>query len=86
MTRSSLHKGFWLLAKGSSSSRHRPPGWPGCGLRCPVAKVDPGQRIVIPVPGHGLKDIDTALSGKTIQAEVVAADLTKVAGACGLAG
>ncbi|MFT4165133.1 MAG: threonine synthase [Microlunatus sp.] len=48
--------------------------------------VDPGQRIVITVTGHGLKDIDTALSGRSIQAEVVAADLTKVAAACGLAG
>lgn len=49
-------------------------------------EVDPGQRIVITVTGHGLKDIDTALSGKTVQAEVVAADLVKVAAACGLAG
>lgn len=49
-------------------------------------EVDPGQRIVITVTGHGLKDIDTALSGRSIQAEVVAAELTKVAAACGLAG
>ena len=49
-------------------------------------EVDRGQRIVITVTGHGLKDIDTALSGKTVQAEVVAAELTKVAQACGLAG
>ncbi|HVK35412.1 MAG TPA: threonine synthase, partial [Microlunatus sp.] len=49
-------------------------------------EVDRGQRIVITVTGHGLKDIDTALSGKTVQAEVVAADLSKVAQACGLAG
>ena len=49
-------------------------------------EVDPGQQIVITVTGHGLKDIDTALSGRSIQAEVVAAELTKVAAACGLAG
>jgi threonine synthase len=49
-------------------------------------EVDPGQRIVVTVTGHGLKDIDTALSGRTVQAEVVAAELTKVAQACGLAG
>jgi threonine synthase len=49
-------------------------------------EVDPGQRIVVTVTGHGLKDIDTALSGKTVQAEVVAAELTKVAQACGLVG
>ena len=49
-------------------------------------EVDRGQRIVVTVTGHGLKDIDTALSGRTVQAEVVAAELTKVAQACGLAG
>jgi threonine synthase len=49
-------------------------------------EVDPGQRIVVTVTGHGLKDIDTALSGKTVQAEVVAAELAKVAQACGLVG
>ena len=49
-------------------------------------EVDPGQRIVITVTGHGLKDIETAWSQRTIQAEVVAADLVKVAQACDLAG
>ncbi len=49
-------------------------------------EVDSGQQIVITVTGHGLKDIDTALSGKTLQAEVVGAELAKVASACGLAG
>ncbi|MDN5763129.1 MAG: threonine synthase [Microlunatus sp.] len=47
-------------------------------------EVDRGQRIVVTVTGHGLKDIDTALSQRTLQAEVVAADLGKVAQACGL--
>ncbi len=49
-------------------------------------EVDSGQLIVVTVTGHGLKDIDTALSTRgPVQAEVVAADLHKVADACGLA-
>lgn len=48
-------------------------------------ELDPGQQIVVTVTGHGLKDIDTALSSKgTIEAEVVVAELTAVAAACEL--
>ena len=48
-------------------------------------ELDSGQQIVVTVTGHGLKDIDTALSAKgTIEAEVVAAELTSVAAACEL--
>jgi threonine synthase len=47
-------------------------------------EVDSGQQIVITVTGHGLKDIDTALSQRSVAAEVVAADVSAVARACGL--
>ena len=44
-----------------------------------------GQQIVVTVTGHGLKDIDTALSGRgPVQAEVVPADLLAIASVCGL--
>ncbi|MGI8457935.1 MAG: threonine synthase [Propionibacteriaceae bacterium] len=43
-----------------------------------------GLRITVTVTGHGLKDIDTALSAQgPIQAEVVAARIDDVAVACG---
>lgn len=46
--------------------------------------VDPDQQIVITVTGHGLKDVDTALSSRgPIQAEIVPAELDRVADACG---
>ena len=48
-------------------------------------EVDSGLQIVVTVTGHGLKDIDTALSGRgPVQAEVVAAELDAVAAVCGL--
>lgn len=48
-------------------------------------RVPSGQRIVITVTGNGLKDIDTALSGRNWEAEVLEADVYQVAQACGLA-
>jgi len=48
-------------------------------------EVETGLQIVITVTGHGLKDIDTALSHRgPIRAEVVSADLMAVAAVCGL--
>lgn len=48
-------------------------------------ELDPGQQIVVTVTGHGLKDIDTALSARTpVQTEVVAPDVHQVARASGL--
>lgn len=47
--------------------------------------VEPGQQIVITVTGNGLKDIDTALAGRTLDSEVMEADVYQVAQACGLA-
>jgi len=50
-------------------------------------EVDPGQQITVTVTGHGLKDIDTALSRRMpLQTEVVAPELSAVAGVCGLDG
>ena len=50
-------------------------------------EVDRGQQITVTVTGHGLKDIDTALSRwMPLQAEVVRADLGAVAEVCGLRG
>jgi threonine synthase len=52
-------------------------------------EVPPGLAITVTVTGHGLKDIDTALSalpsfnGGPIEAEVVPAELDAVAQACG---
>jgi threonine synthase len=49
--------------------------------------VDRGQQIVVTVTGHGLKDVDTALSRRqSVAAEVVAANVAAVARACGLNG
>jgi threonine synthase len=48
-------------------------------------EVESGLQIAVTVTGHGLKDIETALSGRgPVQAEVVAADLTAIASVCGL--
>lgn len=47
-------------------------------------EVDAGQQIVITVTGHGLKDVETALAGRSIGGDVVAAELTEVAAACRL--
>jgi threonine synthase len=50
-------------------------------------ELDPGQQIVVTVTGHGLKDIDTALTRwMPIQAEIVPAELESVAEVCGLRG
>jgi threonine synthase len=49
-------------------------------------EVDAGQRIVITVTGHGLKDVDTALSRRqSVAAEIVPSEVDAVARACGLA-
>ena len=48
-------------------------------------RLDTGQRVVVTVTGHGLKDIDTALSGRgPIVDEVVDADVRSAAEAAGL--
>jgi threonine synthase len=48
-------------------------------------EVESGLQIVITVTGHGLKDVDTALSRiGPIHAEVVKADLLAIATVCGL--
>lgn len=48
-------------------------------------EIDPDQQIVVTVTGHGLKDIDTALTNRMpIQSDVVPFDLEQVAEACGL--
>ncbi len=48
-------------------------------------ELEHGQQIAVTVTGHGLKDIDTALSRRgPIQAEVVAPDLLAIAAVCGL--
>ena len=47
--------------------------WPDCSAKHERGELDSGQQIVVTVTGHGLKDIDTALSGRgPVQAEVVA--------------
>jgi threonine synthase len=47
-------------------------------------EVDTGQRITVTVSGHGLKDVDTALSAQgAIESEVIPAELRAVAEACG---
>ena len=47
-------------------------------------RVDPGQLITITVTGNGLKDIDTALAGRSFETDVTDADVHQVARACGL--
>ena len=46
--------------------------------------VEPGQVIVCTVTGHGLKDIETALSRLTVSADTVAADVAAAAEALDL--
>jgi threonine synthase len=49
-------------------------------------EIESGLQIAITVTGHGLKDVDTALSRLgPIRAEVVTADLLAIASVCGLA-
>ena len=48
-------------------------------------EVESGLQIAITVTGHGLKDVDTALSRLgPIHADVVTADLLAIATVCGL--
>ncbi len=48
-------------------------------------ELDRGMRVVVTVTGHGLKDVDTALTARgPIHAEVVPPDLVAVAAVCGL--
>lgn len=49
-----------------------------------AGRVPAGKRIVITVTGNGLKDIDTALAGRSWESEVLEADVYQVAQACGL--
>ena len=65
--------------------------WPlGFGVAGLIAQADrgalgSGQQIVVTVTGHGLKDIDTALThAGPVHAEVVPADLLAIATVCGL--
>jgi threonine synthase len=52
-----------------------------------AGELDAGQQVVVTVTGHGLKDIDTALTRWTpLHAEVVPAELQSVAAVCGLRG
>ena len=60
-------------------------GVAGLLARSRAGRLDPDQQVVITVTGHGLKDVDTALSGHgPIEADVVPADLMAVAAVCGL--
>lgn len=77
-------QGFLAVREGVFVEPASAAGVAGLRAANQRGEVDRGQRVVITVTGHGLKDIDTALSGKSVQAEVVAADLAKVAAACGL--
>ncbi len=47
-------------------------------------EVDPGLTMVITVTGNGLKDIDTALTGRDLSTETVPADVHQVAELLGL--
>jgi threonine synthase len=48
-------------------------------------EIDPGQQIVVTLTGHGLKDVDTALSQRSpVQSDVVPSDVKQVAIASGL--
>ena len=48
-------------------------------------EIETGLLIAVTVTGHGLKDVETALSRRgPIHAEVVPADLTAIAAVCGL--
>ena len=62
--RSSLHKAFLAAREGVFVEPASAAGV--AGLRRPAERgeVDRGQQIVVTVTGHGLKDIDTALSAR----------------------
>ena len=56
----------------------------GSAVQSQKGAVEAGQQIVITVTGHGLKDVDTALSSRgPIAAEIVPAELGRVADVCG---
>ena len=60
-------------------------GVAGLVARHRAGQLPPGLLVAVTVTGHGLKDIDTALSGHgPVQTEVVPADLTAIAAVCGL--
>ena len=52
--------------------------------RCDRGVVDPGQLVVCTVTGNGLKDVETALSGRTVITKTVPADPAAAAAALGL--
>ena len=86
-SRSLLRRRSWPLGRASSSNRRRPPGWPGCSPRLERGEVAPGQQIVVTVTGHGLKDIDTALSAADAHpGRGRAGRADRVASACGFSG
>lgn len=59
-------------------------GAAGLALLAGRGQVRPGLRVVVTVTGHGLKDVDTALSGRQIVDRVIDADLHAAAEAAGL--
>jgi threonine synthase len=61
-------------------------GAAGLAKAVAAGEVDRGQRIVVTVTGHGLKDVATALSGfEGLVDQVVDSDVTAAAAAAGLA-
>ena len=61
-------------------------GVAGLLARHRAGQLRAGLLVAVTVTGHGLKDVDTALSGHgPVQTEVVPADLIAIAAACGLA-
>ncbi|WP_350257337.1 threonine synthase [Scrofimicrobium sp. R131] len=59
-------------------------GVAGLRKRAEAGQVPPGKLIVITVTGNGLKDIDTALTGRSFETAVADADVYQAAQACGL--
>jgi threonine synthase len=79
----------WLSAReGVFVEPASAAGVAGLLQRHEAGHVDPGQRIVVTVTGHGLKDPQWALRGEDgtpVQPVRVAVDTVEVAGALGLA-
>ncbi len=80
-------QGFLAAREGVFVEPASAAGVAGLLARQRRGQIDRDQQIVVTVTGHGLKDTDTALSSRgPIQAEIVPAELERVAEACGFRG
>ena len=81
--RSSPPTGCWPPARASSSSRPRRRRSPACCRRTREGLLDPGQRVVCTVTGHGLKDPRVGHRRRARSRRTVPVDAAAAAAAAG---